>query len=142
MLLDVLTQFSDAQAITASAASTNVVDLGASGTPVYSSKALNNDSGRGCPISLLIQVTEDFATLTSLTVAFETDDDVAFGSATVLNEQTIAVADLLAGRTFNPSFVPKYLERYVRLNYTVTGSDATAGTITAAMTAGDQSNNI
>ena len=39
MLLDVLTQFSDAQAITASAASTNVVDLGASGTPVYSSKA-------------------------------------------------------------------------------------------------------
>ena len=57
MILDLQSMFSDDQAITSSAASTNLIDLGATGTPPLSSTALVRDIGKGTPIEILIIVT-------------------------------------------------------------------------------------
>ena len=132
--------FSDDQAITASAASTNLLDLGVEGTVLLAPNDLVRDIGKGTPIPIWIGVTVAFATLTSLKVAIQTDDDVAFGSAkTVLETEAIALANLVAGYRFNLDYIPlDTAERYVRLNYTVAGSDATAGQITAGIVAGAQ----
>lgn len=141
MILDSQNLFSDDQAITASAASTNVIDLGAPGTPVGAYSAQSVDAGNS-GIRVLIQVTEDFATLTSLTVSVQTDNDVAWGSAaTILSTPAIAAASLVAGYKFAIIEVPIHTtERYLRLYYTVGGSNATAGKITASVVGAVQMN--
>lgn len=138
-LMDMESMFSDAQAITASAASENVIDLGAPGTPMHAAGAITQDIGRGRPIPVLIQVVEDFATLTSLQVTLEVDADNSWGAGNVkvLDSLDVGVADLVAGKKFNPFYIPEETNlRYVRLYYTVTGSNATAGKITAGLVFG------
>lgn len=133
--------FSNAQAITATAASTNVIDLGAPETVLGAPYPLNRDIGRGVPIPLLVQVTTDFATLTSLKVGVESSDTEAFGGQvdTVIESPAIPVAKLKAGYQFVLNWVPKGVKhRYVRLKYTVSGSNATAGKVTAGITMGNQ----
>jgi len=132
--------FSDSQAVTATAASTNVIDLGAPGTIYGGAAALPRDFGKGGKVPIHIQVTEAFATLTSLKVGVQTDNDEAFGSPTlVLETEAIAAATLVAGYVFNIDSIPlKTTERYIRLLYTVAGSNATAGKIDAAVTMGNQ----
>ena len=141
MIFDKQSMFSDAQAITASAASTNVIDLGASGTPYGGAAALVRDLGKS-DAELNIQVVKDFATLTSLKVAVQTSDDEAFSSpAIVLESEAIPLATLKAGYRFPITRVPEGTnKRYVRLYYTVAGTNATAGTVTAGITLGNQSN--
>jgi hypothetical protein len=143
MLLDKEALFSDDQAITASAASTNYMDLGATGTPANAPAAVVRDLGGGQNVTMLVQVTEDFATLTSLTVDVEVDDNTSFSSAkTVATTGAVAVANLTAGKILSVS-VPLPVgtdERYLRLNYTVAGVNATAGKITAGVAAGVQTN--
>lgn len=142
MLLDEQNLFSDKQAITASAASTNFINLGAAATPAGGSVALAQDMGGNLSIPLLIQVTTAFATLTSLTVTVQTDDNSSFSSATtVASTHAVPVASLVPGYIFPLTNVPiKTNERYVRLFYTVTGSNATAGAITASIAGGIQTN--
>lgn len=141
MIFDKQVQFSAAQAVTASAASTNVIDLLAAGIPYGDNAALARDQGL-FNIPLLIQVVTAFATLTSLKVAVQTDDNSSFSSATtVLETEAIAAASLVAGYQFNIDKIPlKTTERYVRLYFTVAGSDATTGAITAGVTAANQNN--
>lgn len=141
MIFDKQTQFSAAQAITASAASTNVIDLLAAGIPYGDDAALARDQGL-FNIPLLIQVVTAFATLTSLKVAVQTDDNSSFTSATtVLETEAIAAASLVAGYQFNIDRVPlKTTERYVRLYFTVAGTNASAGAVTAGITAANQNN--
>ena len=141
MIFDKQTQFSAAQAVTASAASTNVIDLKAAGIPYGDDAALSRDQGMHS-IPLRIQVVEAFATLTSLKVAVQVDDNSSFSSATtVLETEAIAAASLTAGYVFNIDRFPlKTNERYVRLYYTVAGSDATAGKITAGVVVANQQN--
>jgi hypothetical protein len=137
MILDKQNLFSDQQAITASAASTNQIDLGATGTPTYAAAALKSDLGIS-NVPVLIQVTETFATLTSLAVSVQTDNDPAFGSPkTVVASAAVAAAELKAGYRFPIVWVPRGTdERYLRLSYTVAGTNATAGKITAGITTG------
>lgn len=145
MLSDALGTFSDGQSITGSAASTSSIDLGATGTPKPGhTTALSRDIGRGNKVNIRVQVTEAFATLTSLKVAVQTDADTAFGSATtVLETEAIAVADLVAGYVFNLEYLPRNTdERYLRLYYTVAGSNATTGKIWAAVVEAGQDNDI
>jgi len=131
---------SDAQAITASAASTNVIDTGAFGTP-HGGNALSRDLGKGTPIPFLVQVTEEFATLTSLKFSLQCDDNSSFSSAKTVIEQTIVLDDLKAGKQVALQVLPNDItERYVRMYYTVSGSSATAGKVTAAVTMGNQTN--
>lgn len=129
MLLDLENLFSDNQAITADAASTNVVKMGGN----YKEVAF------GTPIPLHIQVTEDFATLTSLNIQVQTATDAAFTTPVVLAETgAIAAATLKAGYVAPINFIPKGNKGYMRLYYDVTGSNATAGKITAGIVAGDE----
>ena len=129
MLLDQQALFSAAQAITATAASTNVIDTGS-----------NKDVGKYGDIPLLIQVVESFNTLTSLTVTVQTDDNSAFSSATDVLSLTIPLASLVQGYKSPVITLPMKLGRYIRLNYTVTGTAPTAGKVTAGITGGVQTN--
>lgn len=142
MLSDALGTLSNSQAVTASAASTNYIDLGATGTPPLHSVALARDIGRGPRVPIRIQVTEDFATLDTLTVALQVDDNSSFSTPkTVLSSGAIALASLVAGYAFNLDYIPKGTdERYMRLYYTVGGSNATAGKIWAAIVEANQEN--
>ena len=124
MILDEQALFSDEQAVTASAASTNVIKV-------------NGDIGKGEPVEILAQVVAAFATCTSVKVGVQTDDAENFSNAVTLAETgAIAVASLVAGYKFPIIFLPKGIKKYLRLYYTVAGSNATTGKITAGIVDG------
>lgn len=144
MIFDKQNLFSDAQAVTATAASTNVIDLGKTGTVAGEGAALPRDIGPGVPIPLRVQVVEDFNNLTSLAVALQVSTDEAFTSPVTVEAQTIALASLKAGGVFGGLYhVPRGTNlRYARLNYTVTGTAPTTGKVTAGIVAGHQENQL
>lgn len=133
---------SDQQAITATAVSTNVIDLRPMGTVYGAAAALTRDLGPGKPIPILIQCTETFATLTSLTITIETSDATNLTSSRVhASSGAVAAASLVAGYKFPVIYLPlgPHL-RYLGLRYTVGGSNATAGKITAGIVPAVQTN--
>src|SRR5690554_435178 len=111
MILDRENLFSNKQAITATANSTDMIDLGAN----------NRHIGVGFPLGLLVQAVEDFADATSVTFKLQTDDDESFGSAVDLVEFTVSVADLVAGWKSPVLHAPRGTKRYLRMRYEVTG---------------------
>jgi hypothetical protein len=136
--------FSDSQAVTTVANSTNVIDLGVPGTPYGGKAPLNRDVGPGTSIPLLCQVDTLFTAAggaTHLTIALETGSTTALN--TIILSQTIAIADLVAGKQIAFDSVPNdILERYLGFSYTPVGGDVTfgAGKITAGITMGNQTN--
>lgn len=133
--------FSDQQAITATAVSTNILDLGATGTPHKGKTALVRDIGKGTPVPILIQVTVAFNTLTSLLIEIEMATDAAFTTPIVRYSELVLLADLVAGKQIFANVMPKGVDlRFVRCNYTVAGTDPTVGKITAGITMGNQTN--
>lgn len=143
MILDNSLVLSDQQAITATAASTNVWDTLAQGTPYGWLSAYGRDLGEGEEeIPLLVQVIAAFNNLTSLTVSWETSVDAAFTSpVTLATTAAIPLASLVAGYRIPMTRVPRgsFLQ-FNRLKYTVTGTAPTTGTVTAAIVAALQSN--
>jgi len=140
MILSAQSLFSDDQVITGNGVSTNVIDLGEAGKP-YDNNQLNQDVGKGEPVPVLIQVTDDFAGLTNLTVTLETSDSSDLSSSTVLNTQTIPVADLVAGKQTWMQCLPNGADgRYLGVRYAVTGGPASSGKITAGISMGNQTN--
>lgn len=145
MLTDSLWNFtgvSPGQAITASAASTNYVDLGAlTSIPGNPAATPTRDLGKGTRIPIVIQVTETFDALTSLKVAIQTDSATNFATAltTVLETEAIVLATLVAGYQFNIDFIPpKTIQRYLRLYFTVAGGTPTVGKVFACSTLAKQ----
>lgn len=136
MLLDGETQFSNRQALTATAVSTNYIDLQDTGTRQLSGTKLTRDIG-GWGRDLLVQVTQDFVGGTSVQVQVQVDDNPAFTTPRVTGQTAaVPVADLKAGYRFSLHDFPIGTnERYVRLNYVVVGTP-TAGNVTAAATMG------
>lgn len=133
--------FSNDQAITATAVSTNVIDLGEKGTPYGAAAPFNRDIGKGTKIPISVQVTEAFNTLTSLTVTVETSDNSNMTSSTVLSSQTILLAALTVGKQLNVDVVPNGATgRYLGLRYTVAGTAPTLGKIHAGISMGNQTN--
>lgn len=130
MLLDKQLLFSEAQAITATANSTNYVDLG-----------LVRNIGVGEELFLVFLVTTAFTDSGSdstVTPSLVTDDNTSFSSAT-----TIRTFDVLAALTpINTKRVYKLepyndagrFERYIQLAYTVANGNLTTGAITAFIT--------
>ncbi len=113
MLIDSRLEFSDGQALTASAASTNIVDLG---------QDRDIGPGRTLYLVLTVDVAADGTTGNeTYAVALETDSAADFSSATVLVSRTIAAADLAAG---SQHVIPVTLtnERYLRVNYALGGT--------------------
>jgi hypothetical protein len=143
MIVDDTLVLSDRQPITASAASTNQIDLRAPGTAYGHSAPVRRDMGVGGSAALTVLVTEAFNNLTSLTVSLQIDNDPAFGSpTTVASSGAIPVASLVAGYQLPfPSGLPEgTTERYVRLFYNIAGAAPTVGRIFAGFVAGRQTN--
>ena len=135
MIFDRQTLFSDAQAVTATAASTNAIDLG----PI--ANGMTRDIGKGTPIPLLIQVVEDFTNLTSLKIDIELDSTDTFTPDKTITVGTYVLASLKAGMQVPFQCVPDGVDlRYMRLKYTVTGTAPDAGKITAGIVMGRQTN--
>lgn len=139
MIFSLQQLFSDDQAITASADSTNVIDLGVAGTPYGAAAALNRDVGKGNKIPILVQVTEAFNNLTSLEIKISTGATTALG--TTITSQVILLADLTVGKQMSVDVLPNDItERYLGIEYVVTGTAPTTGKVTAGITMGNQTN--
>jgi hypothetical protein len=90
---------------------------------------------------LYMSVTQAFNNLTSLKVSFQSDDDPAFGTANnTVAERTYVLAELTLGaRLPFPAEIPEGSSgRYLRLNYTVTGTAPTTGKLFAGVVAARQ----
>lgn len=139
MIIDTQTLFSDDQAITATARSTNAVDQGA----VAAKAAIGTPENM---IEVLCQVTADFDSSAddgTLVVALAADTALPMDGSSIVLYQTAAIAEatLVAGYVFSLGFVPVNALRYLDLNFTVAGSgNFTAGTITAGLILGKQTN--
>lgn len=135
MILNKNLLLAEDQAVTATAISENVIAWNDLSTPPYESGAPDRNLGAGTPIPILVQVTEDFATLTSLTITLESSAAAGLTSPTVhFSTGAIAAADLVAGYYVGIRFIPDgTMGKYLGLRFTVAGSDATAGKITAAV---------
>ena len=131
--------FSDDQAITASADSTNVIDLGVAGTPYDAAAALNQDVGKGAGVPFLVQVTEAFDNLTTLEIKISTGATTALGTTVI--SQTIALADLIVGKQMAVVVLPNDItERYLGIEYVVVGTAPSVGKVTAGIVMGVQTN--
>ena len=142
MILDRAEMFSNAQAVTATTASTNVLDTGATGTTYGGAAALIRDLGKGTPVPLAIRVVQNFNNLTSLTIAYQVSDDAAFTTpVTVIQSPAYTLTQLNAGTHLVPDMVPAGAnKRFHRLLYTVAGTAPTLGQITAGLSMGNQTN--
>lgn len=126
MMLDRELLFSSAQAVTATADSTDTIDLGAA----------NADLGKGEEIEFLVTVTEAFTAggAATLTIAWVTDNAAGFGSSVALyTSGAVALAGLTLGATPVKVRVPRGTRRYNKLVYTVATGPMTAGKVTAGI---------
>lgn len=119
MILDAMHRFSNAQALTADARSTNAIDLGVTGRKIF--------AGIQMAILLLVSVAADFTTGDeTYEVQVRTDDDVDFGSPTTLSTTAILAAALTAGSKHVIPLSPAApCERYLELYYNVGGTTPT-----------------
>jgi hypothetical protein len=112
------------QAITATAVSTNTIDLGTA-----------RDIGEGEGLAMVFTVIQAFNSLTSLTMNVITDDNDALSSGTVIGSTgAVALANLTAGKQYVvrlPAQIASLGERYLGASYTVVGSSPTQGSILA-----------
>lgn len=138
MYIDSQELFSDAQAVTSTAISENVIDLNAaSGSDV----PLTQDIGNGEDIYLVVQTTTtatDTGSDATLTVTLESDSTANLATSATVHLSTGALAFaafatagtiLFSGRLPNGSY-----ERYLGLRYTVASGPLTAGAFTAFLT--------
>lgn len=165
-MLDAKLQFSNAQAITASAASTYMYDQLTGdqdtttfdktpkdifGKVTYYGEDLGIGKGLGTP-RVVVNVGTAFLTLTGLTIAFQGAPNNVTAQASGNRSDLVFVPYmstseiLLAALTANTRIAAfdwpmrasgKALPRFVELYYTVDGSSATAGTVTSDVTLGD-----
>ena len=113
MILDAEQQFSDAQALTATAASTNYINLSA-----------DRDIGRGEPMAVVITVGVALAgTSPTFLPSIETDDNTGFASATTLISGQTYTALAVGDKIVLP--VPHTNEQYIQVRYTLGGTTPT-----------------
>ena len=124
MYTDALNLFSDAQALTATADSTNVIDLG-----------VDRNVGQGEPLAVVIQtdVAADFTTEDEdYTVQIETDSVEAMSSARIIQSRNfvLAIAAEIAAGTKIVMALGHDNERYIQLSFVLAGTTPT-WTVTA-----------
>lgn len=124
MILDAALVLSDSQAITASATSTNILDLG----------AIRN-VGVGENLYLVVCVTVAFTDSSSdstIQVDIETDDNSSFSSAVARQRVGIFAALSAIGTRLVARLAPDVLnERYLRVYYTAANGSLTTGSFDA-----------
>lgn len=138
MITDRLNMFSGlaGQAVTASAASTDVLDLG----PLTHGNT-RRDIGAGEPLYLVVAVLAAATAAGAATVNFQlqTSDDNATW-VTLFDSGATALADLAAGKRPVAVSVPRGVRRYLRVNYSVGTGPLTAGTFWAGLVKDVQDN--
>ena len=125
MYIDRQNLFGQDQAVTASAATTDYIDLGAA-----------RDIGNGERPEILVLCTQDVtaAGAATVAVAMQTDDNSSFSSPiNLVLSDPIPKASLIAGAQVLRVAVPYGTERYLRLFYTVTTGPLTAGKFTSGL---------
>lgn len=137
MIFSAQSLLSDDQNVTANAASTNTLDLGATGTPYGGAAALVRDVGKGTPVEFLVQLTADAAgTSPTLKVDLQTSADGS--SWSTVESHTFTGGS--AGDRWPFRFLPEGVDdRYVRMYYTVGGTSPDY-TVTAGITCAVQTN--
>jgi hypothetical protein len=116
------TKFSDDQAITATAVSTNALQFD------------KDDIGQGKPVRLIVQATEDFTAAGAATLTIALQDKSTGSFANVATKGPIALADLKAGKELWNFVLPDGMDEDIQLNYTVATGPMTAGKVVAALT--------
>lgn len=137
MILDRENLFSNAQAVTVTAKSTDTVDLGPR------SHARNSQGQEnGLEIFAHVNTTFTAAGAGTLTIELRSSQNSDMSSPVVHGRSdTLALADLVAGNRIR--FVPRLpidAGRYFDLNYVVATGPMTAGAITAGIVASRQTN--
>lgn len=127
MILDKLLMFSEAQAVTNTAASTDVIDLG----PIDGTR---RDIGVGYPLELFVNVNTTAAAAGAATVniALQTSPDNSSWT-TLATSGDLALSALTAGKRVFSQKMPQGVQRYLRMNYTVGTGPLTAGAFTAGI---------
>lgn len=135
MILDQQNLLSDKQAIIATTTSTNVIDMQPAGK-TYLGQQLRRNAGKE-PIPFFVSVNQAFNTLTSLTIAIQiaANGDEAFASPTTVASAVIPLAALKVGKKFPFDILPTEMlnGRYLRVLYTVTGTNPTLGQVSAGV---------
>ena len=126
MILDEQGLFSNKQAITESCVSENVLDMG------------KREVSFGTPVGLFIQIAETFNNLTSLSIKVQTSMEEDFSSNVDLVEQKMLLDELTKGAVSSIKFLPKGNLGFLRLVYTVDGTNPTQGAIIAGIVDGVQ----
>lgn len=146
MLIDTQTTFSGALAldgtktaqgpITTTQLAINVIDLRSSGLGI-GLPALSEET---CAVWLVVQASQAFNNLTSLTISLESDSAASLASAPVVHAaKVIPLAALTAGATVLRGKLPSDdYKRYLGLRYTVNGAAPTTGTLLAYLVADPQ----
>ncbi|MEQ9887615.1 Bbp16 family capsid cement protein [Pectobacterium zantedeschiae] len=127
MILDKLLMFSEAQAVTATAASTDVIDLG----PIDGTR---RDIGVGTPLEFFVNVntTATAAGAATVNIQLQTSADNST-YVTLFDSSALALATLTAGKRVASVKVPQGVLRYLRVNYSVATGPLTAGAFTAGI---------
>lgn len=141
MILSQQQLFSDKQAVTSTALSTNVLDLKAAGIPFGAKAKLNADMGKGTPIELHVGVAEDVTASGSATVTITlevSDNEDMSSSDVILTTAAIAKADLVKGWKLPVNKIPLgATKQYMAVRYTVGTGPLTAGKFNAFLPMSD-----
>lgn len=129
MITDKLNTFSAAQAVTATAASTDVIDLG----PLTHGNT-RRDIGAGEPLHFVVTALTTATASGAATVNFQlqTSDDNSTW-VTLYDSGAVALAGLAAGKQPVAVAVPRGVRRYLRANYVVGTGPLTAGSFFAGL---------
>lgn len=127
MLVDAQNLYSSAQALTATAASTNLIDHGA---------ARDLGVGENLYVVLVVDVAlTDSGSDTTVAVTVETDTSAAFGSATTTQTLFTIAATAAIGTVYIARLAPSAInEAFSRLKYTMANGNLTTGSVTAFIT--------
>lgn len=123
MFVDAQLQFSAAQALVATAASTNIIDTGVN----FAGTEVDRNIGIGEPMHAMVCViVAADATTGDETYQFDlqTDAAVGFGTVVTLYSRIISRTLLIAGSLWSlpiPADAPQ-IKRYLRMNYTLGGT--------------------
>jgi hypothetical protein len=127
MYVDKLALFSDAQAVTATAASTDYMDMGV---------ARNIGVGSDLYVFVTVDVAlTDSGSDSTITVSLEGDSTTTFtpdASQTLFIIPALAAAGQKYYAKVSPDMAGNY--RYLQLRYTTTGGNLTTGSFTAGLT--------
>lgn len=122
MLIDQELVLSDAQAITADAASTHKINFRTAGV------------GAGNPLEMFSKIDEAFNNLTSLDIIVQSSVDEAFTSPISHQKINVLLAGLTLNKVIDLGTIPDNAAQYVRAYYDVNGTNPAAGKITTVVT--------